>query len=227
MTAARRSHRAARLLAGVLIAVGAMLLSACASGTTASSTPGLNGTTGWHGTPVPRGYPLPAERFTDTHQKSVTLAGEATTPITLVFFGYTHCPDICNVVLANIAAALRESRPAVRAKIHMVFVSTDPQRDTPPVMREYLDRFNHSFEGLVAPVDTVAKAARSLYISYEKPDGTLSGNYTVQHGTYTTGFVHGKAAVVWSDVTTVADLRSDLARLTGLAASSAQSGSPG
>jgi hypothetical protein len=73
-------------------------------------------------------------------------------------------------------------------------------------------------------VDTVAKAARSLYISYEKPDGTQSGNYTVQHGTYTTGFVHGKAAVVWSDVTTVADLRSDLARL---AAASAKPGSPG
>jgi protein SCO1/2 len=227
MTAGRGSRPPARLLAGAAIAVGVMLLSACASGTTVSSTPGLNGTTGWHGTPVPHGYPLPADRFTDTHQKSVTLAGEATTPVTLVFFGYTHCPDICNVVLANIAAALRESRPAVRAKIHMVFVSTDPQRDTPPVMREYLDRFNRSFEGLVAPVDTVAKAARSLYISYEKPNGTLSGNYTVQHGTYTTGFVHGKAAVVWSDVTTVADLHADLARLAGLAAASAQSGSRG
>ena len=224
MTAIRRTRRPARLLAAAVLAVGAVLLSACASGTTVSSTPGLNGSTGWHGTPVPHGYPLPADRFTDTHLKSVTLADEATTPVTLVFFGYTHCPDICNVVLANIAAALRESRPAVRAKVHMVFVSTDPQRDTPPVMREYLDRFDHSFEGLVAPVDTVAKAARSLYISYEKPDGTLSGNYTVQHGTYTTGFVHGKAAVVWSDVTTVADLRSDLARL---AAASAQSGSRG
>lgn len=227
MTATRACGGRARLLAGALIAVAALLLTGCAGGTTVSSTPGLNGTTGWHGTPVPHGYPLPADRFTDTDRASVTLAGEATTPVTLVFFGYTHCPDICNVVLANIAAALRESRPAVRAKVHMVFVSTDPQRDTPAVMREYLDRFDHSFEGLVAPVDTVAKAARSLYISYEKPDGTQSGNYTVQHGTYTTGFVHGRAAVVWSDVTTVADLRSDLARLAALAAGGASSGSPG
>jgi protein SCO1/2 len=217
----------AGLLAATTFAICAVLLSACASGTTVSSTPGLNGSTGWHGTPVPHGYPLPADRFTDTHRGTVTLAGEATTPVTLVFFGYTHCPDICNVVLANIAAALRDSRPAVRAKVHMVFVSTDPQRDTPAVMREYLDRFDRSFEGLEAPVDTVAKAARSLFISYEKPDGTQSGNYTVEHGTYTTGFVHGKAAVVWSDVTTVADLRADLARLVEAAAASAQSGSSG
>jgi protein SCO1/2 len=219
--------RSARLVAAVAVAACAVLLSACASGTAVSSTPGLNGSTGWHGTPVPHGYPLPADRFTDTHRASVTLAGEARTPVTLVFFGYTHCPDICNVVLANIAAALRESRPAVRAKTRMLFVSTDPQRDTPAVMREYLDRFDSSFEGLVAPVDTVAKAARSLYISYEKPDGTQSGNYTVQHGTYTTAFVHGRAAVIWSDVTTVADLRADLARLAGPAAASARPGSPG
>src|SRR3954452_3455196 len=172
--------RNARRLAVVLTAgllVG--LLAGCASGGQQGAGAGVtaNGEQGWHGTPVPAGYPLPSVPFTDTAGATTSLADEARTPVTLVFFGYTHCPDICNVVLANMAAALRESRPAVRAKVHMVFVSADPQRDTPPVMREYLDRFDRSYEGLVAPVDTVATAARSLYISYEKPDGTLSGNY--------------------------------------------------
>ena len=74
-------------------------------------------------------------------------------------------------------------------------------------MREYLDRFDPRFEGLVAPVGTVARAAEGLHISYERPDGSTGGHdgsghtggYEVDHGTYTTAFVDGKAKVVWSD----------------------------
>jgi protein SCO1 len=120
-------------------------------------------------------------------------------------------------VLANIAAALRGAPPAVRDDVRMVFVTTDPARDTPDVLRDYLGRFDRSFVGLAAPVDTVAKAARALYISYEKPDGSRGGSYEVDHGTYTTGFVHGTARVIWSDTTTVAALRADLTRLARLA----------
>jgi protein SCO1 len=141
----------------------------------------------------------------------------ARTPVTLVFFGYTHCPDICNVVLANFASALRGASPAVRKDVRLLFVSTDPARDTPDVVRDYLDRFDPTYEGLVAPVGTVEKAAKALYISYEKPDGSQGGNYMVSHGTYTTGFLHGSARVVWSADTTVADLRADLTRLARLA----------
>jgi protein SCO1/2 len=172
-----------------------------------------NGERGWHGTTVADGYPLPTVPFTDPAGASTTLADAAPPPVTLGFFGYTHCPDICNVVLANVASALRGTTPAVRKDVRLLFVSTDPQRDTTKVVRDYLDRFDPRFEGLVAPVDDVAKAARALYISYEKPDGSTGGSYQVDHGTYTTAFVRGKARLVWSDTTTVADLRADLVRL--------------
>jgi len=135
----------------------------------------------------------------------------------LVFFGYTHCPDICNVVLANFASALRGATPAVRKDVRMLFVTTDPARDTPDVVRAYLDRFDPTYEGLVAPAGTVEKAAKALYISYERPDGSQGGNYMVSHGTYTTAFLHGSARVVWSADTPVADLRADLTRLARLA----------
>ena len=152
-------------------------------------------------------------------------ADEAAEGVTLVFFGYTHCPDICNVVLANIASALRGSSKDVRDSTRMLFVSTDPERDEPAVVREYLDRFDPRFEGLVAPVGTVAQAAAGLHISYERPDGSVGGHggggpdggYEVDHGTYTTAFVDGEAKVVWSDTTPVADLRADLSRLARLA----------
>ena len=201
----------------LVVALAAVaLVAACASGSS-DPTISANGEPGWHGTGVTKGYPLPDLSFTDTEGQQVTPTDMARTPVTLVFFGYTHCPDICNVVLANFASALRGATPAVRKDVRMLFVTTDPERDTPDVVRDYLDRFDPTYEGLVAPVGTIEKAAKALYISYEKPDGSQGGNYMVSHGTYTTGFLHGSARVVWSADTTVADLRADLTRLARLA----------
>jgi protein SCO1/2 len=205
---------AVRLLAAV---AAVAVLAGCASGTAGRPALTADGEPGWHGTAVKNGYPLPTQSFTDTAGRTVTPSDLATTPVTLVFFGYTHCPDVCNVVLANIESALRGAKPAVRKDVRLEFVTTDPARDTPKVVREYLDRFDPRYEGLIAPVDTVAEAAKALYISYEKPDGSQGGNYTVDHGTYTTGFLNGSARVVWSADTTVADLRADLTRLSGIA----------
>lgn len=203
-----------RRLAGVVAAL--LLLAGCASGSDQSAGVRANGTAGWHGTPVTTGYPLPDQQFTDTSGDPVVPAEAAGDAVTLVFFGYTHCPDICNVVLANIASALRGSTPKVRAATRLLFVTTDPARDTPEVVREYLDRFDPSYDGLVAPVETVEQAAQALHVSYERPDGS-TGGYEVQHGTYTTAFVDGRARLVWSADTSVADLRADLARLARLA----------
>ncbi len=222
MTCAVARHpRPSSYVVGVGVALLLSFLAACTTGAaeseTGSSTLVTNGQKGWHGTPVSRGYPLPGQSFTDTAGHTTTLPEVATAPISLVFFGYSHCPDICNVVLANMAAALRGTSPAVRARVRLVFVTTDPARDTPPVVRAYLDRFDPRFEGLVAPVETIASAAKALYISYEKPDGSRGGSYEVDHGTYTTAFLHGKARLVWSSDATVADIRADLVRLTRLA----------
>ena len=206
-------------MTGVRLAVAlaaVALVAGCASGSS-DPTISANGEPGWHGTAVTNGYPLPDLSFTDTEGQQVTPTEVARTPVTLVFFGYTHCPDICNVVLANFASALRGASPGVRKDVRLLFVSTDPARDTPGVVRDYLDRFDPTYEGLVAPVGTVEKAAKALYISYEKPDGSTGGSYLVDHGTYTTAFVRGKARLVWSDTTPVADLRADLVRLSGLA----------
>lgn len=203
-----------RRLAGVVAAL--LLLAGCASGSDQPSGVRASGKAGWHGTPVTTGYPLPDQQFTDTSGDPVVPAKAAGDAVTLVFFGYTHCPDICNVVLANVASALRGSTPKVRAATRLLFVTTDPARDTPEVVREYLDRFDPSYDGLVAPVETVEQAAQALHVSYERPDGS-TGGYEVQHGTYTTAFVDGRARLVWSADTSVADLRADLARLARLA----------
>ena len=225
------SHRAPRRSRrGPVLALAAALsltvLTGCAGGSDdGGAAVTVNGQSGWRGTPIRTGYPLPDQQFTDTSGDPVVPATRAADGVTLVFFGYTHCPDICNVVLANIASALRGSSQPVRDATRMIFISTDPARDEPAVVREYLDRFDPRFEGLVAPVGTVSEAAEELHISYERPDGSIGGDdgaedpegYQVEHGTYTTAFVDGEATVVWSDTTPVADLRADLSRLARLA----------
>jgi protein SCO1/2 len=210
----RACTRTAAVLSAAALAAG---LAGCASGQPEGRADvTVNGESGWAGTAVTAGYPLPDQTFTDTSGEEVVPAEDAGDGVTLVFFGYSHCPDICNVVLANMAAALRGSPATVRDSTRLLFVTTDPARDTPPVVRDYLDRFDPAFEGLVAPVGTVEQAAKELHVSYERPDGT-TGGYQVEHGTYTTAFVDGEATVVWSDTTAVADLRADLGRLARLA----------
>lgn len=208
-----------------LVLVAAALLTACAGAEPAdqgrAADVRVEGSAGWAGTPLTSPYPLPDQDFTDTAGRSVVPAESTTRPVTLVFFGYTNCPDVCNVVLATIASALRGSTPQVQGQVEVLFVATDPARDTPAAVREYLDRFDPAFAGLVAPAGTVEAAAADLHISYERPDGSTAVPYEVEHGDYTTGFVGGRARVVWSPETSVAELRADLERLAGMAGASA------
>ena len=169
--------------------------------------------TGFSGAAIERPYPLPDQSFTDTSGRRFVPVQDAAAPVTLVFFGYTHCPDVCNAVLANVAAALRRADDPVRDQVELLFITTDPERDTPEVIRGYLDRFDPTYVGLTAPLETVKAAAASLHIAYAGKEPATGGGYEVSHGTQVTAFVDGKARVVWMAETPVKDLRSDLARL--------------
>ena len=81
------------------------------------------------------GRPYDFRRNTDGH-------------LTLLYFGYTHCPDVCPIHMSNIAAALRRLPAAERRQVRVIFVTTDPERDTPAVLRAWLDHFDSSFVGL-------------------------------------------------------------------------------
>lgn len=168
---------------------------------------------GLNGTVIRTGFALPNQQFTDTSGRPYVPAREVRAPVTVVFFGYTHCPDVCNVVLANVASALRRSKPAVRERVELLFVTTDPERDTPQVIRSYLDRFDPRFIGLTAPLPTIRAAAAEMHISYEGKHDVTAGGYEVMHGTQLTGFVDGRARVLWRAETSVRDLRADLASL--------------
>ena len=198
------------------VLVVALTAGCASSGGEQEDHAGHVGSGGFAGTAIENPYPLPDQVFTDTAGRRFTPATDADRPVTLVFFGYTHCPDVCNTVLANVASALRRIDAPVRDKVELVFITTDPQRDTPDVVRGYLDRFDPSYVGLTAAIETVKAAASSLNIAYAGTDAATGGGYEVSHGTQVTAFRDGTARVVWSAETPVRDLRSDLARLAAL-----------
>lgn len=100
--------------------------------------------------------PPPADfTLTDTHGRPFHLAGETRGYVTLLFFGYTHCPDVCPVQMANLAAVLDDLPYSERSRFKVVFVTTDPDRDTPERLRDWLDLFDRDFVGLRGALERV------------------------------------------------------------------------
>ncbi|MFC6694354.1 SCO family protein [Nocardioides daphniae] len=124
------------LAAGVL-ATGAL---ACSPATQEPSEAGI------YGAELDQPYEAAAIPLTTTSGEERALA-DVDNDLTLVFFGYTHCPDICGVVMSTIASALTQVDEELRDRVDMVFVTTDPARDDAEVLRGYLDRYNPEFEG--------------------------------------------------------------------------------
>lgn len=91
--------------------------------------------------------------------------------LTLLFLGYTHCPDVCPVHMANLAAVLRDLPLEVRREIRVVFVSTDPRRDTPERIREWLDGFDPAFIGLRGTRSEIAALEDALGVPRSVVDG--------------------------------------------------------
>jgi protein SCO1/2 len=90
---------------------------------------------------------------------------------TFVYFGYTNCPDECPTAMADIASALRKATADVRREVRVVFITTDPARDTAPVLRRWLDQFDPSFIGLLGSQAEVDAAQTATGIAVAEPDG--------------------------------------------------------
>jgi protein SCO1/2 len=125
-----------------------------------------------HGAELSTPLHEPALRLTGTSGRPVNLLQATRDKLTLVYFGYTHCPDVCPTTMADLAGALRMLTPAQRARIAVVFITTDPRRDTPPVIKSWLASFNSSFIGLTDDYAKIQVAAKSLGIDLEPPTST-------------------------------------------------------
>jgi protein SCO1/2 len=169
-----------------------------------------------HGTVVPPPpFKVDGTMLEDTDGKPFSLTESTDKRLTLVFFGYTNCPDICPAVMANLASAMTRLDEADRDQVQVVFVTTDPERDTPEVLRAYLDRYDKSFVGVTGSLDDIAKVGLSIGVGL----GTKlpSGGYEVDaHTTQTTAIdVDDQAPIFWGQTTSSADFAADIHTLLG------------
>ncbi|MGB8650941.1 MAG: SCO family protein, partial [Mycobacteriales bacterium] len=134
---------------------------------------------GYHGV-EPRPVPSrPEFVLTDTNGHRYDFQAETGGRPTFLYFGYTHCPDECPTAMADVAAALRKVSAQEGAKVRVVFVTTDPKRDTAPVLRRWLDQFSPGFVGLLGTAAQVARAQTAAGIPPAYPEGpvpTISGH---------------------------------------------------
>jgi len=172
----------APVLAPVLAA--AVLLAACggAAGPVSPapvSTPAATAPTlGERVTAYDPARPAPALRLTDQSGLPFDLTSLRGRPV-LVYFGYTHCPDICPTTLADIRAALR----LVEAPVGVVFVTIDPARDDAAAMKQYVDYYESAFIGLTGSEAEIAAAAEAWGVSYRKLESTPAAGYAMAHST--------------------------------------------
>lgn len=140
-------------LAGIVVLLIAS--TACAA-TSTTSTSG----SGFDGTVLEPPQPKPEFVLTDTNGRQFDFQKQTAGRLTLLYFGYTFCPDICPVQLAQLAAVMNRL-PDVERNSVVVFVTVDPERDTSQVIRTFLDKFDSKFVGLTGTVDQVEAAQRA------------------------------------------------------------------
>lgn len=102
----------------------------------------------------------------------------------LIYFGFSFCPDVCPVDLQNIGRAMRElekEQPDLAAKIQPIFISVDPERDTPAVLKPFVSAFHPRLIGLTGSPAEIADVAKSYGVYYSKPEQGQSKDYLVDH----------------------------------------------
>jgi protein SCO1 len=195
-----------------IVIVGAVLAFGAAGCTGEARARGEGGYRG-----VELGRPIPRPGFTlqTTDGRPFDFGHETKGRVTLLFFGYTSCPDICPVHMANIAAIRRRLPYDQQRRLQVVFVTTDPERDTPRHLAGWLAQFDPEFIGLVGDRETVngIEASIGLPPSMTGP-ADPAGRYEVGHASQVIAFSPNDSAyVLYPFGTRQSDWEHDLPRL--------------
>ncbi|HEV8502760.1 MAG TPA: SCO family protein [Casimicrobiaceae bacterium] len=163
-------------MSGRRAALGAILavaLAACAPSPPKFLASDITGSNFGHGFTLP-----------DASGNTRTL-GDFRGKVVVMFFGYTHCPDVCPTTLAELAQAMQRLG-ADADRVQVLFVTVDPARDTPQVLAQYVPAFDKRFVALRGDSDALAATAKEYKVIYQKQPGPTPGNYSMDHsaGTY-------------------------------------------
>ncbi|MGW1953522.1 SCO family protein [Streptomyces sp. NPDC001920] len=210
--------RTKTLAAAALLAAATLTLSACGNGddgkqpvTVVSEEPNSDKAA----IVLDKPFEKPDLVLTDTHGKKYDLRKETEGKPTLIYFGYTNCPDVCPLTMNNIAVAKKQLPKAEQDELRVVFVTTDPERDTASALGKWLKGIDPQVVGLTGSFDTIQAGARTLGISIDPPHKDKSGKTVSTHGTQVVAFSPRTDAgyVLYTEAAEVGDYTEDLPKL--------------
>jgi protein SCO1/2 len=176
---------------------------------------------GYAGVELDPPAPKPEFVLTDTRGEPFDFRARTGGYLTLLFFGYTHCPDVCPVHLANLAAVLDGLPDSVSREVRVVFVTTDPARDTPARVASWLARFDPDFIGLTGSPAAVERAQAAAGVAPARPDSADAADYKVGHAAQVMAYTRdGLGRVVYPAGTRQVDWARDIPRLVRVGAGS-------
>jgi protein SCO1/2 len=208
-----------KLGAAALTATAALLLTACGSssgsGAAVDNVASVSAAAQQPGTLLDTPFAKPALVLTDNHGKPYDLVKQTAGHPVLLYFGYTHCPDVCPTTMSDIALAKAKLPKADQDKLRVVFVSSDPTRDTPARLNAWLGAIDKSFIGLTGKFSTIQAAARSVGVGIDAPVKEKDGSITVTHGAEVLAFwpKDDKAHVLYMSGVTAEQYAHDLPKL--------------
>jgi protein SCO1/2 len=138
--------------------------------------------------------PMPDAILTDDDGKPFDLRKETEGYVTLLYVGYTHCPDICPTHLYEMSEAIKRLPKKTAEQVKVVFVTADPERDTPAVMKAYVDTFDPNFIGLTGTRAETDAFQETLGIPVASRTDLGGGNYAVNHAAYVIAFTKDQVA---------------------------------
>ncbi|RII11915.1 hypothetical protein DSC45_26820 [Streptomyces sp. YIM 130001] len=174
-----------RVIAAALLSAAALTLSACSSAGDDKDKPTAEVSAEKEtkaATVLDTPFKKPDMILTDTNGKEFDLIERTKGKPTLVYFGYTNCPDVCPLTMSNLALALKDVPADVRKQLQVIMISSDPERDTPKELGKWLKGQDPSFIGLTGDFPTIQAGARTLGISIDKPVKEKDGSITSTHG---------------------------------------------
>jgi protein SCO1/2 len=165
--------------------------------------------TGWHATDITGVMPKLDFAMTRASDGADVTARDYHGSVVLLYFGYTHCPDVCPATLANLADALH-ALGARTKDVAVLFVTVDPTRDTLPALKAYTNAFAPQIDGLRGSPDALAALARRYRVAY----GVTKNPYTVSHTSAVFFFdAKGRARLVTMTTDNTANVATDIKRL--------------
>jgi protein SCO1 len=209
-----RQHSVFATSFAVLALACIMAAVAACGGSNSKTSPTAANQSPYDGIGISPNVPRPALVLNDTSGQPYDLKKQTDGQLTLVYVGYTHCPDICPTLMADIAATLKAMPADQAAKVKVVFITSDPDRDTGSVLRKWLDVFNTSFIGLVPTQAQLAAVTTALIMPPIQKEDTGTANYGVSHAAYVMAFTQDNLShLVYPEGVTRDDWAHDIPKL--------------